>query len=134
MGLVIEQVPVPQQRQADREYRANFGGLHVQRQPTDTDNIVRYTSAEVPLPENNYRGESKNRYMNPELDALIDRYFSTIPRPERSAALGQVVQHMTSRVVALGLFYDPTPQLISNRLVNVPVDAPHANVYEWDLK
>jgi len=39
MGLVIEQVPVPQQRQADREYRANFGGLHVQRQPTDTDNI-----------------------------------------------------------------------------------------------
>jgi peptide/nickel transport system substrate-binding protein len=134
LGFNIDQVPVPQQRQSDTEYRANFTGFHVQRQPTDADSLVRYTSSQVPTAQNGYRGESKNRYVNKDLDALIDTYFLTIPRPERMGVLSKIVQHMTSEVIALGLFYDSTPRLISNRLLNVPADAPQANVYEWDVK
>jgi ABC-type transport system substrate-binding protein len=134
LGFAIDQVPVPQQRQNDREYRANFGGFHVQRQPSDADSIVRYTSAEVPTAQNDYRGESKNRYQSRELDALIDRYFLTIPRGERMGILGQIVRQMTGEVIALGLFYDSAPRLIANRLVNVPTDNSHANVYQWDVR
>jgi hypothetical protein len=57
--------------------------------------------------------------MNPEFDAMIERYVATIPWPARMEVLAQSVQHQTDQVTIMGLFYRPSPTLIANRLVNV---------------
>jgi peptide/nickel transport system substrate-binding protein len=134
VGLAVEQYPIPQQLDTDLEFRANFPGLMIQRQPANFDNMARYHSREVPRAENGYRGESKNRYSNPELDELIDRVYVTIPWGERMAILGNIVHHMTDQLIAIGLFHDSSPSLINNRLLNVTPRSAGWNVHEWEVK
>ena len=105
--------------------------LTIQRQPGGEEGMQRYHSREVALPENNWVGDNKGRYMNADLDALLDRYFVTIARGERGQLAGQIVQHMTSQAVPLGLFYDASAVVIGSRLSNV-IPAPVGwNAHEW---
>jgi peptide/nickel transport system substrate-binding protein len=136
VGLDVEVVIVPRQQADDRQYRATFPGFDLVRQPFE---LERLKGSESPLPENNFRGKNRTRYMNAEYDALTDRYYATIPVRERNAILGQLVHHITDNVLAIGLVYGPEPTLIGNRLVNV--SAPGAigsdetwNAHEWDVR
>jgi hypothetical protein len=78
------------------------------------------------------------RYVDPEMDVLIDRYVTTIPDAERTAVIGQIIHKMTDDAIWLTLFFDTEPALISNRLVNVRArgeDSNHAwNSFEWDVR
>ena len=76
--------------------------------------------------------------MNPELDALVDRYMTTIPLDERNAVLGDVIHHMTDQVVIIGLWYNTEPVLIGKRLKNVMVrdiggTTEAWNAHMWDV-
>ena len=89
--------------------------------------------------DNFRRYTNKSRYMNPEYDGLIDKYFATIPFQERVAVLGQIVHHTTDNLIVMGLFYDVEPQAVANHLLNVEMrkaelSSPIGNVHEWDLK
>src|SRR5205823_2875798 len=77
VGVGLDPVVIPRQRAADREYRATTLGFDFRFNPPD---FTRYHSAQVPLPENNYRGNNSARYRSPELDSLIERYLVTIPK------------------------------------------------------
>lgn len=136
IGVGAEPVITPRQLASNREYRATFPGFDLVRQPFEPERLL---SSEVPLPENRFVGKNRSRYMNPELDALIERYVTTVPRAERMQALGQLLHLTTDQVVALGIFYAPEPILISNRLINVhaarATEADETwNAHEWDLK
>lgn len=135
IGVGLDAVIIPRQRAADREYRATTLGFDFRFNPPE---FTRYHSAQVPLPENNYRGNNSARYRSPELDALIDRYRVTIPRPERVEILAQAMRHMTDQLVVVPLFHDAEPVLIHNRLVNVGSRKGDAlqpwNAHEWDVK
>ena len=70
---------------------------------------------------------------------MIDRYYTTIPREERSRTLAQIVHHITDQVVMMGMIFNVEPIMVSNRLVNVNVAKPDGvrdswNSWEWDLK
>lgn len=134
VGLAVDTVQIPRQRRADLEYRANHPGFTIQRQPNNEEGMLRFHSREAPVPENNYVGDNKGRYMNPEIDALIERYFLTIPRAERGQLAGRIVQHLTSQVVPLGLFYDAAPVVIGNRVSNVVPRMVGWNVHEWQAR
>jgi len=88
--------------------------------------------------ENGYRGRNRTGYVNAELEGLLDRFYTTIPEPERNSVLGQIVNHLTDRVIIMYLFWEVNPTAISNRLVNVTArqfSAPESwNAHEWDLR
>lgn len=135
VGVALDPVIIPRQASADRQLRAEFASFDFTRQPTDP---TRYHSVQSPLPENGYRGTNRGRYRNPELDSLLDKYVVTIPRPERTQILGQIVHHMTDRLVHMGIFYVVEAALISNRLKNVGSTKVEAtlqtwNAHEWEL-
>jgi peptide/nickel transport system substrate-binding protein len=134
LGLAAEPFVIPVQLSADREYNAQFPGLYVVRQPIGPDYVDRFLSSEARLPENRYQGRNISRYMNPEFDALVERYISTIAWGPRMQLLGQVVHHISDQLNAMGLFYDVGTTLVGNRLVNVPASNPTANVHEWEVK
>jgi peptide/nickel transport system substrate-binding protein len=141
VGVAVDQVPIPLQRIQDREYRATFpaftlGLMSVGLSPQD---VNRYHSSATPLPENRFSVTGNTaRYMSPELDALIDRYTTTVPRLDRLQALGQILHHQTSNVTTMGLFHYVNPTMVANRLANVTgrgFGVTEAwNAHEWDVK
>ncbi len=133
IGVNVAQVLVPPQQAQGREYRATFPGFDVRRQPGDRAFLERVHGSKTPLPENDFVGNNYNRYMNPDFDALIDRYFATIPVADRTRVLGQIVHHMTDQVLYLTLFYQASPVMAANRLRNVTAfnQGWNASAWEW---
>jgi peptide/nickel transport system substrate-binding protein len=135
VGATLDPVIIPRQRAADREYRATSLSFDFRFNPPE---VTRYHSSQVPLPENNYRGNNSARYRSPELDALLDRYIVTIPKRERTQLLAQITQHMTEQLVVVPLFHDAEPVLINQRVLNAGAKKGDAlqgwNVQEWDVR
>lgn len=133
IGVASEQVPFPQQRAQDREYRATRPGFEVVRQPGGWWELQRFYGPNTPLAENNFTGVNRTRHQNVEFDALIDRFFSTVPRQERVQVLNQVVRYMTDQVLILGMFFDPGPVMMSNRLRNISDPGDVWDAHLWDV-
>lgn len=72
--------------------------------------------------------------MNPELDALIDRFFTTIPRQERTAVLGQIVRHLTDQLPGMGLVYEVHTLMAHHRITNVHVANTNWNAEAWEVR
>lgn len=129
VGVGVDVVVIPAQRNQDREYRQTRPAFEVVGQPED---VYRLQSSQIPTAENRYVGDNRMRYSSPQLDALVDRYYLTIPRSERIQMLGQILNHVTDQVVLLSFFYEAGPLLISNRLKNV-TSVPTWNTHQWDV-
>ncbi len=140
IGIAMEPIPVPPQRSQDRAYRSTFPSFDLKRQPNDLDALPRIHSSKTPLAENNFVGDNYSRYMNPQFDALLDRYFVTIPRPERIAVVSQVAMHIAETLNLMGLFYQAEPTMVNNRISPVSLTMAGGttifmgNVNEWDVK
>jgi peptide/nickel transport system substrate-binding protein len=134
IGINVEQVPVPPQRESDREYRATRPAFEVVRQPGGWKNLTRFYGPNTPLPQNDFTGVNRTRHRNVEFDALIDRFFATVPRAERMDTLGQIVNYMTTNVLILGMFWDPGPTMISNRLQDVREPGNVSDAHLWTVK
>jgi hypothetical protein len=140
-GVAVEQNLIPIQRGQDREYRAQFPAFELIEtgntiSPTD---VRKFHSSSISLPENNFTASGNNpRYRSPDLDALIDRYVTTIPLPERMQVLAGAVQHQTDVLTHLGLFFGVSSTLVNNRLKNVTARGPMFsqawNAHQWDVK
>jgi peptide/nickel transport system substrate-binding protein len=136
VGIVGQPVVVPEQSIADRVYQSTFPSFYFRF--GDPAQIGDSVTNQRPLASNNYVGRNTTRYSNPEFDALVQRWVTTIPRAERTQILGDMVHHLTDQLVLLPLYHEPEPVLISNRLVNVGgrrgINIQAWNVQLWDLK
>lgn len=139
LGIAVDPVVIPVQRQRDQEYVATFPGFTLFRQPLDVRRLKALRSSEAPLPENNFRVTGNNaRYMNAEFDALIERFHVTVPVKERTEVLGQIISHIADQLPMLGLFYDGEPVFINNRLEKATGKTLRStqawNAHQWDVK
>ncbi len=138
LGVAVDPVVIPPQRAQDLPYRATFPSFEELRGPSDLRTLTAIHSSAARTPENNFRGASYTRYMNPAFDALIERYFATIPMNDRMQVAGQILQQITDEVIVMTLFWDIEPALISNRLSNVAArqkDSSNGwNSNEWDIR
>jgi ABC-type transport system substrate-binding protein len=114
---------------------STFGGVN------DVASMRFMHSSYARLPSNNFRvpgAGNRYRYMNPEFDALLDTYFRTVPTAERIQLLGQVIRHQAEVVAPLGLYYNPRPGGVANRMINVGDEWPAVyivwNAHEWDVR
>jgi len=138
-GVGVEPVIVPRQRADDLEYRATFPSFEITRNPNDVRGLRSQHSRNTPLPENSFRVTgNRSRYINADWDALVDRFFMTIPKQERLQVLGQILQHMSDQLPIMGVLYNTSPTLVNNRLVNVSAGGQGStqtwNAHEWDIK
>jgi peptide/nickel transport system substrate-binding protein len=135
-GLAVEQVVIPLQLVDDQEYRASFPAFIVNGGSAE-DNLEAWHSSQSRLPENRYRGANRSRYMNPELDAAIIRYQTTIAVGPRLEAARDITRHVTENLPILPLFFDSWPAAASQRITNISAAQNGAqrlwNVTDWDL-
>lgn len=140
VGSEVEEVIMTPQRMSDREYLATRPAFQVGQNTDEKKGLRRAHSSQTPLPENNYtRTGNNSRYINSEFDALLDRFFSTIPLPERTQVLGQVLHHASDQLVVIPLFFGTHPKLVSKRLLNFgPRKTSEGtegwNAHEWDIR
>lgn len=139
IGIHGQPVGIPLSRARDREYRATFPGFDLSGGVGgDVGWLQRLYSSQAPVPENRFTGRNKARYMDASFDALIDQFFSTVPRGERLRLLGEIVHHISDQVVTIGLFYSAEPIMVANKLPNVSASksnlaATSWNAHEWGL-
>jgi len=134
LGVDVQTVVIPTQRTSDREYMATFPSFMFYRQSSQIQFLQIRHSSQAPLPQTNFVGQNYERYIDPAFDALIDRFYVTIPRDERMGILRQVVHNMTDEVHLLGLFYDGTPALMRKRLQNITPQQQGWNAYLWEAR
>jgi peptide/nickel transport system substrate-binding protein len=137
VGVQGDATVIPVQRLQDNEYRANYPGLELVNQPDGVLGIENLLdSSAAPLPERSYRAPNKSRnrgaYVNPEYDALMDRYLTTVPMQERMQVLGQIIHQQTDLQLVMGLYYSADAIMMAKRLQNVP-PASGWNAYQWDV-
>jgi peptide/nickel transport system substrate-binding protein len=137
-GVVVDQIVVPNQRVPDREYRHTRSGFEVLGLSNDPDNFRIFVSAQTPLPANAFSGLNRSRYMNPDYDGLVDKYFATIPRPDRMLVLRDIVHLLSDELVFMGLFYTTTHTAVGKRVKNATARGPAStdgwNSEQWDLE
>jgi hypothetical protein len=72
------------------------------------------------------------------MDALVDRFQTTVPVAERIEIVGQIVHRVSDEVIWMGTVFDTEPALISNRLAKVGAKENGAtqtwNAHEWDKR
>ncbi len=134
-GIATEPHVVPLARTQEGEYRATFPGLEIIRQGR-LDMITRIHSSRARLPENSFRvtgGFNYTRYMNPEYDGLVDRYYTTVPWNERMDVLRRMIRQVTDELIIMGMFYSTEANMVSNRMENtLPTRA--WNAHEWSVR
>jgi ABC-type transport system substrate-binding protein len=140
LGVDATAVRLSAQQAQDFQYVAAFPAFSVWQSPNDLNGLRFVHSSETRLPSNNFRASgsgNRNRYMNPEFDALLETHLKTVSMPERTQALGRIIRHMAEQVTVVGLYYNPIPGGISHRVVNVSREWPLIyitwNGHEWDV-
>ena len=125
------------QEARDPEWTADFPSFALQRQTGGERFLPNLRSSQARTPERGFNGLNVARYMNPEMDALIDRYVTTVPIDERTKLTSQIIHRITDDAIWLTLFFDTEPALISNRLANVSARGEDSNMSwnaeQWDL-
>ncbi len=132
VGIQVDPVVIPPARQRDVEYRAKFPGFQYTQGSCCLASLANYVTSQQKTAENGYRGNHTG-YSNPEYDALVERYLTTIPKAERLRVAGQAIHHLTDQLVVMTTFYNSQPQAVSNRIKNAPHNASVTNIQEWDV-
>jgi peptide/nickel transport system substrate-binding protein len=132
-GVSAEPLMVPPQRMSDRPYVWSFPGFMALRQGNTTDSLSHYRSSQAPLPENSFVGSNYGRYMNPELDGLLDAFFITIPKAERTDILRRIVYHISDQLPLMGLYYDVGIVFIGSRVRDISTSQSELwDIHRWD--
>jgi peptide/nickel transport system substrate-binding protein len=136
-GVIVEPYQISEAQNQDRGYKATRPGFQFSGGPNGIDALATLVSWEAPLPETRFVGINTARYVSPEYDALYNRFVTTIPQGERTQVLAQILQHITTNLPILPLYYRTEARLIGNRVLNVATrtleSSPAWNVNEWDL-
>lgn len=141
LGVAVEPTVTPAQRARDLEYRYTFPAFYLRGHSSRIRALLNYHSSQIPLPENRFAaGDNRGRYASPDLDASIDRYFVTIPLPERAQVLQVAMRHLTEQLPALYLFHTASFTVVSNRVENFTTSkaggaaAKTWDSYLWDVR
>lgn len=135
IGVATDPVVIPVQRQQDAEYRATYPGFQALRGSAGTSGMAGVLSSRAGLPQNNYRASGNySRLLDPNYDALYERYTQTVPMAERKQIVEQAMRFFAEQQIKMGIFYDVAVTMINNRLVNVLPRRVAWGSHTWDVR
>ncbi len=124
----------------DREVRATRPGLTLN---SGSFNLVEprrlfqwFHGSQTPTAENRFQGNNRSRYVNAELDALIDRFFKTVPKQERIELMKQVIHHQSDNATVITAYHIVYPALINSRVSGVTARTGFSQAWNnhlWDI-
>jgi peptide/nickel transport system substrate-binding protein len=138
LGVTPDPEVVTAQRQRDIAYRANFRSFTVQSGViTGAVGFNSLLSIEARTAEHNFAGRNYTRYSNPDTDALVNRYFTTIPFDQRMQALNQLVHLTTDELIWMPLYWRVLPTMVQERVTGIPavgIGDQWVYAHLWDVR
>jgi ABC-type transport system substrate-binding protein len=139
LGVGVESIVSSVQQSANREWSSTFPSFSIIRTPNALEELTRRRMSQTPLPENNFTGANRTRYMSREYTDLIDRCFSTVPKAERTLVLRQIMGHISENLPEMGLFYNVLAVAIGKRVQNATAGAVAGssqawNAHQWEVR
>lgn len=132
IGVGYEPLFLTRAQSRDRAVSATFPGFRIGTTPSQVDRIGQYMyGPTTPLPENNFVGGNTVRYMNPEYDALLERFNAAVPTRDRLAALAGIVRHQTENLIELPLTTYADPPLVGPRVKGVQTPSEDNTTVIW---
>src|SRR5439155_20399758 len=99
LGLSVDPIILTQQQRSDPEFYSTYPAFDAAASNNGVGEFFAFHSSQAKTPENRYTGSNRSSYSSADLDALIDRFFSTVPFGERIQVAGQIVNHVTDQLV-----------------------------------
>jgi peptide/nickel transport system substrate-binding protein len=137
LGLVPQQVIVPQSRIRDSEYRVTFPGLNGTAQSIDLPGILSVAiSDQCASAERRFVGSNRGCWKNPQFDRFYEIGTTSLDRNERDNAVVDAFRVMTDEVGIFGLSYNAESLAVRKGLVGPGTRYPGQvgntwNVHEW---
>jgi len=122
----------------DAEARAVVPGLSTRGQPTKGRN--QYTSAQVPAPNNRWRGDNRGGWSNPDYDRAFDLYSKTLDPTERIRHAAEMDRIFSLELPAIPHWLNPNITAHTSAIKGpVPRYTPDAaqgvpRVWEWEWR
>ncbi len=136
-GFAVTQRVLPAAQLDDPETRALISGLQVRGAG---DNLVTYTSEQVPTAENHWRGENRGGWRNPDFDRVYDAYIRTLAEPERIRQIAELERILTEEVPVIPHFFGVETTPVASSLQGpVARETPNTSgaflyAWKWELK
>jgi ABC-type transport system substrate-binding protein len=137
IGMQAEVKVIPPSQVGIWRERYAYPGLDLTGQSDGVRGIKNLLhSSGAPLPERGYMAplapSNRGAYVNQEYDALMDRYLTTIPVPERMRLLAQLIHWQSDLQLVIPLFYTARGIVVANRLRNT-TPGTSWNAHEWEI-
>ena len=135
LGVQASIYIIPPARAGDAEHRIKLTGVELISHGGQSYPERFLHSRLIASAANRWGGRNANAYVNPTMDALIDRLAVTIEPTQHVELERQLLQIVMGDVAMMPLFWRVDPYLFLNGIkgiVGSPVLEATWNVYEWD--
>jgi peptide/nickel transport system substrate-binding protein len=128
---IIQTIKTPQQL-TDREFTTLYPGMRAPANSYSGYETVLFNSKGIAGPANRYNGQNRNGYVNPAMDALLDRQAVTISSDERMRLQAEIARIGTTDLPVLPVYWEVHVVVASDRMKNVVKPSPFATT-NWEL-
>ncbi|MBM2812042.1 MAG: hypothetical protein HW416_2801 [Chloroflexi bacterium] len=105
LGFEVTEEVMSRALSQDREYIAKFPSAEISAQSNSDSIFRRFDSRGQPLPENRYVGSNGGHYVNPTLDTLIERLYSSIDARQQGELLKEMGELIATDLPALPMYF-----------------------------
>lgn len=138
-GFEIKEYAIPTAQSQDGQVRATFPALSsVASFLGESNSLSAYTPAQIPTPNNRWRGNNRGGWVNPDYERLWSLYNSTLDRSERDRQVIEMMKVATEQLPILFNFHNPDVKGFLATLQGPSLATPDSlifwNVHEWELR
>ncbi|MBM2811211.1 MAG: hypothetical protein HW416_1970 [Chloroflexi bacterium] len=105
LGLDVAQEVTPRPLARDNEWNAKFPSMEISAQANSDGIFRRIDSRLQSTPQNRFVGSNAGHYVNPVLDSLLDRFYSTIDDRQQGALLKEMGEMIAVDLPLLPNYY-----------------------------
>jgi peptide/nickel transport system substrate-binding protein len=120
VGVAPKFYVIPSALSTDREHRAKLPGLGLVGVGFDAWVTDRLHSKTIPSDANRWNGANRGGYVNPRVDAVLDRLVVTIDPAARLPLHRELLREQMGEVALMPLYWNADPVLALKGLTGIP--------------
>jgi ABC-type transport system substrate-binding protein len=137
-GFDVQQSVVPVALAQDNQARATFSGIFSYNTGASELGMLAYLTSQTPRPDNQWSGQNRGGWSNPEYDRLGDALSTSLDRAERNRFLVEMAKVSSELLPAISLFFPVQPWVFDAALRGPTLVASESdvtwNIHEWELQ
>ncbi len=122
----------------DNEAAVTFSGLSARVLGGGEQNLMMFSSAQIPSPANRWVGNNRGAWSSPEFDQLFEQFETTLDRAERDRHVISMVQLTSEQLPVYPIYFNIEVlgylAKLQGPAVGVINRLPLWNIHEWELR